>query len=96
MSSLLDELKLNLRITWSEEDHHLTNIIERCIAYLENLTGASFVYETDITARELILERARYVYNNAADEFEKNFYSELARFILKSDIKQMEIADETV
>ncbi|MCT4573210.1 hypothetical protein N3930_39330, partial [Bacillus thuringiensis] len=51
-------------------------------AYLLGLTNASFDFSKELTPKDLLLERCRYVYNNAGDEFEKNYKSELSRLIL--------------
>jgi len=83
LASLLEEVKNSLRITWTDEDNHLKKLINRSVAYLEDLTGTSFDYAKDEQPKSLLLERCRYVYNNAADEFEKNFQQELSRLILK-------------
>lgn len=81
---MLDELKSRLRITWSDEDITLNNLINSSKAYLEDLAGApSFDLENNLVVQELVLERCRYVYNNAADEFLKNFADDLLRLRLK-------------
>jgi hypothetical protein len=82
LTKLTDELKDALRITWDEEDESLNEIIKRAEAYLLRLTGASFAFLTEEWPKEILLERCRYVYNNAADEFEVNFKSELTRLIM--------------
>ncbi|KZR58359.1 phage head-tail connector protein [Pseudobacillus badius] len=82
MSALLIELKERLRITWPDEDEHLTRLLEESKAYLSELTNASFDFEKEKRPKELLLERCRYAYNNAVDEFEMNFKQELSRFIL--------------
>jgi hypothetical protein len=80
---LLIDLKARLRITWDDEDTDLGKLISRAKAYLSNLTGASFDFSKDEWPKEILLERCRYVYNNAADEFEVNFQSDLSRLILQ-------------
>ncbi|WJE54322.1 phage head-tail connector protein [Bacillus cereus] len=82
MDNLLNELKDLLKITWNDEDAHLNRIISQGKAYLVSLTNASFNYDVEEVPKELLLERCRYVYNNAADEFEKNYKNELSRLIL--------------
>ncbi|HEK9101974.1 TPA: phage head-tail connector protein [Bacillus pseudomycoides] len=82
MDNLLVELKDLLKITWNDEDANLNRIISQGKAYLSSLTNASFDFVVEEWAKELLLERCRYVYNNAADEFEKNYKNELSRFIL--------------
>lgn len=80
--TLLNELKYRLRITWDDEDAELENIIERGKSYFEQLTNKAFSYALGDVETDLLLERCRYVYNNAADEFEMNFAHELKRLIL--------------
>ncbi|MEJ9124567.1 hypothetical protein P4I92_12710 [Bacillus cereus] len=80
--NLLAELKDVLKITWNEEDTHLNRILDKGKAYLFRLTNASFDFSKELTPKDLLLERCRYVYNNAGDEFEKNYKNELSRLIL--------------
>lgn len=82
MDNLLNELKDLLKITWNDEDAHLNKILSRGKAYLFGLTNASFDFSNEEWPKELLLERCRYVYNNAGDEFEKNYRDELSRLIL--------------
>lgn len=96
--ALLERLKKKLRITWSEQDDELLEMIEDSKTYLEQLTGASFQYETERVPAELVLERARYAFNNAADEFEKNYKDELKRLIQLVAIRKVGVlpVQETV
>lgn len=93
---LLEELKSALRITWADEDTNLKKIIQRAEAYLQELCGASLDFSKEDQPKTLLLERCRYVYNNAADEFEGNFQHELSRLILKVGIEQVVIEDGSV
>lgn len=81
-AELLNELKYRLRITWDDEDAELQRIIDRGKSYFKDLTSKAFSYELNEWVTELLLERCRYVYNNATDEFETNFANELKRLIL--------------
>ncbi len=82
MDNLLQELKDVLKITWNEEDASLIKLLEKGEAYLLGLANASFDFSKELTPKDLLLERCRYVYNNAGDEFEKNYKNELSRLIL--------------
>lgn len=93
---LLIELKDNLRITWNDEDTHLKKIISKSKAYLSTITGASFDYLSEEYPKDLLLERCRYAYNNAADEFEKNYHHELARLILLVAIGKVGVIGESI
>lgn len=92
---MLSELKQRLRITWTEDDAVLNEMLEGSKAYLEELTGTSFDYATDYRAKELVLERCRYVFHNAGDEFEKNYKSELQRLILTVALEKEGANNET-
>ncbi|WP_416808020.1 hypothetical protein [Bacillus thuringiensis] len=82
MDELLNELKDVLKITWNEEDASLIKLLEKGEAYLSGLTNAAFDFSKELIPKDLLLERCRYVYNNAGDEFEKNYKNELSRLIL--------------
>lgn len=81
MDELLEGLKHKLHITWNDDDAELQKTINRAKAYFKRITGKSFSFGQDDEETELLYERCRYVYNNAADEFEKNFRDELNRLI---------------
>ena len=93
---LLEELKSRLDITWNEEDPDLDKIIDGAKSYLKHLTGATFDFDKEKWPKELLLERCRYVYNNAADEFEKNFAHELSRLILLVALGKVGVLNETI
>lgn len=94
MSELLAELKHRLRITWDDEDAELQKIINRGKSYFKRLTGKAFSFALDDEETELLLERCRYVYNNATDEFETNFADELKRLILHVALEKRAVDGE--
>jgi len=85
--SVLNDLKNNLGITWDEEDKDLKPMIKRSESYLQDLTGTTLDFSKEEPQKELLLERCRYVYNHAADEFETNFAGALSRLIIKEAVK---------
>ncbi|MCQ6531146.1 head-tail connector protein [Bacillus mycoides] len=85
---LLQDVKSRLRITWDDEDAQLIKTIERGKAYLQNLCGTSFSFEQEDQVKQLLIERCRYEYNNALEDFEKNFRGELQRFIIDAALKE--------
>lgn len=95
LSDVLTKLKVKLRITWNDEDGDLKELIEDAETYLHALCGASFDFEKEKPPLELLLERCRYVYNNAADEFEKNFHHELSRLILNVALGKVGVINAT-
>ena len=88
---LLDDVKEALAITWDEEDNHIVKLIGSSVYYINDLVGAELNLVVNLTARELVINRIRYEYNNALDQFEENFYRELSRLILHVALKEREI-----
>lgn len=85
-AELLEEVKNNLFVTWSEDDRQINIIILKSMNYLQSkvtqlLTIEDFSgYDIEHT---LLIERCRYDWNNALDEFETNFKSEVLTLIQK-------------
>lgn len=83
----LIELKERLKITWDDDDQDLTRIIERTKAYLSDIAGGPLDFTSDLMAQELLFERSRYVFNNAADDFLTNYSDDIMRMRLRVAIK---------
>lgn len=77
MTTLLNEVKSYLRITWNEEDGNISNMINRAVSYLNEKAGVTIDFDLDQLARQLLLDRCRYVYNHVPEEFEDNFLSDI-------------------
>lgn len=88
---LLDEVKEALAITWVEEDNHIVKLIGSSVYYINDLVGAELDLTVNLTARELVINRIRYEYNNALDQFEDNFEKPLSRLILHVALKEREV-----
>lgn len=91
---LFGEIKHALAITWNEEDREIKRLAERSVYALNDLVGVELDLEKDLSARELVIDRCRYAYNNAVDEFEKNFQGELSRLILRVAIEERKKAED--
>lgn len=87
---LLDDVKEALAITWDEEDSNIIKLIDRSVYYINNLVGVELDLKVNLSARELVINRIRYEYNNALDQFETNFEQPLSRLILHVAIKERE------
>ena len=77
---LLSELKNGvLDITWDDpdEDRKLIGILTRAKYKINKYAGAEIDYNTDLNAKQLMFDLCRYMYNNASEDFEKNYNSEL-------------------
>lgn len=78
---LLDELKVKLLITFDDEelDKKLEGCLESAKGHLDSLIGMKIDYVDDRFARNLLLDCARYYYNNVSEFFEDNFQKEILR-----------------
>ncbi|MBQ6446613.1 MAG: hypothetical protein IJJ10_04000 [Bacillus sp. (in: Bacteria)] len=88
---LLDEVKEALAITWNEEDSNIIKLIDRSVYYINDLVGVELDLKVNLSARELVINRIRYEYNNALDQFETNFEQPLSRLILHVALKEREV-----
>lgn len=75
---LIQEFKDSLHISHGSEDSNLQRILSSSISYVKTRCGEfSLVSETenDLLAKELVIERSRYAYNDSLEFFEQNFLS---------------------
>lgn len=81
MDELLNDLKLTLDVTWDDDDtdRKLTRILERSCHIVSEYAGEEIDFEADKTARQLLLDCCRYIWNNVAEEFKTNFGAELVQ-----------------
>jgi hypothetical protein len=93
--ALREELKEYLKITWIDADteSNLLKIIKRGKSYLETVAGSTIDYETDLTAKQLLLDYGRYVYNHSFELFQINFISELVALSIREGVKSYEETD---
>ncbi|MCQ6306370.1 hypothetical protein [Bacillus cereus] len=85
---LIDDVKEALAITWDEEDSDIVKLIDRSVYYMNDLVGVELDLKVNLSARELVINRIRYEYNNALDQFETNFEQPLSRLILHVALKE--------
>lgn len=89
-AELLEEVKDNLFVTWSDNDKQIKIIILKSMNYLQSKVSQILTIE-DFSSYDiehtLLIERCRYDWNNALNEFEKNFVSEILAFIQKYALK---------
>ena len=77
---LLEEFKARNNIFHDGQDSDYEKLLSYSIAYVRSKCGEFEIdgkKDTDKLATELVLERARYAYNDALEYFEKNFQSEI-------------------
>lgn len=85
---MLDELKRMLRIEWDTEDDYLNDVLKRSKAYVEALLGVEL--KDPITKRQhsLVINCARYDYNNALELFKENFKDDILSAQLEAGINE--------
>lgn len=77
---ILGEFKARMKISHSAEDDNLRNILYSSLAALNQSCG-SFGFE-NVMGKELVFERARYVYNDSLEFFSDNFLTEIMNLSL--------------
>lgn len=79
---LLKHFKDKMHIFHDGEDDNLKELLSFSIAFVESKIG-KFNIEENKKAKELVLERTRYAYNDAVEYFEDNFLSEILSLSLE-------------
>nr|DAJ27062.1 MAG TPA: Head Tail Connector Protein [Caudoviricetes sp.] len=87
---LLEYFKERMRIFHNGEDKNLSRMLESSESAILSLVGSKD--SADPRVRELILERARYVYNDQVEFFYQNFQGDLMALSLEN-YKSEEIDD---
>lgn len=79
---LLNVFKERMRIFHSGEDKNLSRMLESSEAAIHSLVGSKDT--SDPRVRELVLERARYAYNDQVEFFYGNFQGDLMALSLEN------------
>lgn len=87
IAEILETVKMNLRIDWGDDDKLIQHKIKRSLKYFETITGATLDFTDDSAELELLLERVRYDWNNALDDFEVNFKREIFALIMTKAVE---------
>lgn len=74
--NLLKMFKDRMHIFHDSEDSNLKQLLSFSIADLQDKCGVFNVDEHD-RARELVMERTRYAYNDSIEFFDENFQSQI-------------------
>ena len=90
MTSMLDDLKLTLDVTWQDDetDKKLQRLLDRSIFEINEYAGEPVNYDKDLFARQLVLDLARYIWNNVKEEFKDNFGQELIQIRTRYQVKR--------
>lgn len=79
---LLNAFKKRMRIFHSGEDANLSRMLESSEAAIHSLVGSKDT--SDPRVRELVIERARYAYNDQVEFFYGNFQGDLMALSLEN------------
>lgn len=71
---LVQEFKDRMHISHGAEDKNLERLLSSSLKYVERNCGP-FDLSAHVEAKELVLERTRYAYNDSLEFFEDNFLS---------------------
>jgi len=92
-TGLLDEFKRRNHIFHDSENESLDEILNKSRVAIKRLVGSDDI--TDLQIAELVLERSRYVYNDALEYFDDNFQSELIGVSLNNYSDESGVADDS-
>lgn len=88
---MLEEVKRALAITWDDEgiDLRINDLIKQSQNAINELLGIEIDYTSNLAAKELMINRIRYAYNNALEYFETNFQKEILRLQLMVGVQNV-------
>ena len=95
MAVLIETLKTYLDITW--DDPHTNAKLEGILARAQTKLCAyagntELAFEDGSEEQQLLLDMCRYVWNNASEDFEENYLSDL--LMLRAKYKTEAVPDE--
>lgn len=94
-TEILTEFKERMRLG-DDEDANLMRILTASHQALYKVCGGRDI-KVDEEFKELVFERARYVYNDALEYFDTNFLSRINTLALSSALEEVEgDSDETI
>lgn len=73
---LVEEFKDRMHISHNTEDDNLERHLRNSAAAIKRMVGDVDI-EKNFEARELVIERARYAYNDSLEFFEDNFLGQI-------------------
>lgn len=82
MITLLEDVKSELHITWTDEDDELVRLLERGSKTLDRLIGAALDYTAEDEAQSLLFAYVRYSRNKALEYFRENFRDDITSLSL--------------
>lgn len=96
-AALLADAKNYLDITWEDSaaNAKLDGILSRGMAFLDRIAGTALDYTVEDAPRALLFDYARYVRENALDEFTVNYLPDLNALHVRYEVEANEEQTET-
>ncbi|PEQ03697.1 hypothetical protein [Bacillus toyonensis] len=91
-NEILQQFKDRMRLG-DDEDDNLRRILFASNEALIKVCG-SYDITKDVTFKELVFERSRYVYNDALEYFTKNFLTEINSFGIAKALEEIKLAGD--
>ncbi|HDR7893348.1 hypothetical protein [Bacillus toyonensis] len=88
-NEILQQFKDRMRLG-DDEDDNLRRILFASNEALIKVCG-SYDITKDVTFKELVFERSRYVYNDALEYFTKNFLTEINSFGIAKALEEIKL-----
>lgn len=94
---MLDTLKSYLDITWDDPhtDDKLSGILARAKDRLCSYAGTELAFADGTDEQQLLLDLCRYIWNNASEDFETNYSSDLIMLRAKYKVAMANESKET-
>lgn len=92
--NILKEFKDRMHLE-GDEDANLTRILNISEKVLIGMCG-EYDIEKDEVFKELVFERARYVYNDATEYFKKNFLTEINNLAMANALEELSDDDAAI
>lgn len=93
-NEILNEFKERMHLE-GDEDANLTRILTASTIELKRMCG-EYDIEAHEVFKELVFERARYVYNDALEYFTRNFLTEITNLSMTHALSEMSDDDATI
>ena len=93
-TEVLEEFKERMKLS-DDEDGNLARILRASVSDLTIKCGA-YTIESDERFKELVFDRARYVYNDALEYFNSNFQSQINQLAVQKALDNIVLDDNVI
>lgn len=95
MDPLLEAVKQYLDITWQDPtlDSKINGCLKRAEKYLNRVAGADIDYTYDLRAKQLLFDCVRYIRDDAFQDFQHDWQTELNGLHADYEVTEYEQSD---